>query len=59
MNAVTRMGTTVKRFQTDAISLTLGSNLGMPILPLNILIIVIPAVIAKKKTASATAKADV
>lgn len=59
MNAVTRTGTTVKRFQTDIISVTLGSSLGIAILPLNNLIIVIPAVIIRNIMASATAKADV
>lgn len=58
MKAVTRTGTTVNRFQIDVISVTLGSNLGITILPLKNLIIVIPAVITRNTTASATAKAD-
>lgn len=59
MKAVTRTGTTVKSFQTDATSVTLGKNLGMLILPLNNLIIAIPAVITTKTIARATAKVDV
>jgi hypothetical protein len=59
MNAVTRTGTTVKRFQTEVILVILGRNLGIAIFPFSDLIIVIPAVIAKKMNASATAKADV
>lgn len=59
MKAVTRTGTTVKRFHTDAISVTLGRNLGMAILPLKSLTTVIPAVMTRKTSASATAKADV
>lgn len=58
MNDVTRTGTTVKSFQTDVISVTSGRNLGMAILPLNNLIVAIPAVITRKMTASATAKVD-
>lgn len=58
MNAVTRTGTTVKSFHTDVISVTLGRNLGMAILPLNNLIVTIPNVITRKTTASATAIVD-
>lgn len=59
MNAITRTGTAVNRLQTDVISVTLGSNLGMATLPLNNLRIVIPAVIIRKTIASAIAKAEV
>lgn len=59
MNDVTRMGTAVNKFQMDVISVTIGSNLGMAMLPLNNLRIVIPAAIIRKMIASATAKAEV
>lgn len=49
----------MKRFQIDDISVTLGSNLGLSILPLNNLTIVIPAVMTRKTIARATAKPEV
>jgi hypothetical protein len=56
---VTRTGTAVNRFQIDVISVILGSNLGLSILPLNNLTKVIPAVITRKTIAKATAKPEV
>lgn len=59
MYAVTRTGTTVKSFQNDVKSVTLGSNLGIIILPLINLRTVIPTVITRNTTARATDKVDV
>ena len=59
MYAVTRTGTTVKRFKNEVKSVTLGSNLGIEMLPFISLIMVIPTVIIMNTTASATDKADV
>lgn len=56
---MTRTGTTVNSFHTELTSVISGSNLGIPILPFEILTTVIPAVITRKKSASATAMADV
>jgi len=56
---VTRTGTAVKRFQTDARSVISGNNLGIPIPPLSNLTIAIAAVITTKTTARATDKAEV
>lgn len=59
MYAVTRTGTTVKRFKTDDKLVTSGSILGIITPPLINLITEIPIVITRNTTASATDKADV
>ena len=59
MNAVTRTGTTVKRFQKDVKSLTSGSNLGIATPPLISFMMEIPAVMTRNTTARATDNADV
>lgn len=59
MKAVTRTGTTVKRFQKAVKSETSGSNLGIGTPPLINFMIEIPAVIMRNTTARATDKADV
>lgn len=59
MNAVTRTGTAVKRFQTDAKLVISGNNLGICTLPLSNLTIAIAAVMITKTTARATDRADV
>lgn len=59
MNAVTRTGTTVKRFKKDVKSLTSGNNLGIATPPLINFMIDIPAVMMRNTTARATDKADV
>lgn len=59
MYAVTRTGTTVKSSQNEVRSVTLGSNLGIIMLPFINLITVIPTVITRNTTARATDKADV
>lgn len=59
MNAVTRTGTTVNRFQKDVKSVTSGSNLGIGTPPLINFMIEIPAVMMRNTTARATDKADV
>lgn len=59
MYAVTRTGTTVKRFKNDVKSVTLGSNLGIEMLPFINLIRVIPTVITRNTTASPTDMPDV
>lgn len=59
MYAVTRTGTTVKRLKNDVTLVTSGSNLGIKIVPFINLKTVMPTVITRKTTASATDKADV
>ena len=59
MNAVTRTGTTVKRFKKDVKSLTSGSNLGIATPPLISFMMEIPAVMTRNTTARATDNADV
>ena len=59
MYAVTRTGTTVNSFQNDVKSVTSGSNLGIKMLPSTNLMTVIPTVITRNTTASATERADV
>lgn len=59
MYAVTRTGTTVKSLKNDETLVTSGNNLGIAMLPLNNLTTVIPTVITRNTTASATDKADV
>lgn len=59
MYAVTRTGTTVKRFQTEAKSGTSGNNLGIAMLPASSFTMAMPAVITTKTIARATDKADV
>ena len=59
INAVTRTGTAVKRFQTDARSVISGNNLGISIPPLSNLTMAIAEVIITKITAKAIDKADV
>lgn len=59
MYAVTRTGTTVKSLKTEVKSVTSGNNLGIKMLPLINLKMVIPAVITRKTTASATDNVDV
>lgn len=59
MYAVTRTGTTVKRLRTDVKLVTSGNNLGIRTVPFINLKSVIPTVITRNTTASATDKADV
>lgn len=59
MNAVTRIGTAVNRFQIDVISAIFGRNRGIMTSPLTNLTRAIPPVMTKNTTASATAKAEV
>lgn len=59
MNAVTRTGTTVKRFQKEVKLVTSGSNLGIATPPLINFMMEIPAVMTRNTTARATDKADV
>lgn len=59
MYAVTRTGTTVKRLRTEDRSVTSGNNLGIRTVPSINLKSVIPTVITRKTTASATDNADV
>lgn len=49
----------MKRFQTELMSVTSGSNLGIGRLPVAILKMAMPAVTIRNTTASATAKPDV
>ena len=59
MKAVTSTGTTVNSLKNDAISVTTGMSLGIPIPPLISLIIEIPTAMTRKTIASPTDKADV
>jgi len=59
MYALTSTGTTVKSFQNDDKSVTLGRSLGIIKPSVNSLMIVIPAVMTRKTTAKATDTADV
>jgi len=59
MYAVTRIGTTVKRFQTDVKSGISANNLGIEISPFSNFITAIPAVTTTKTTARATDNAEV
>lgn len=59
MYAVTRTGTTVKRLTNDIRLGTSGNNLGIRTVPFINLKSVIPTVITRNTTASATDKADV
>lgn len=56
---MTRTGTTVKIFQKDAKSVTLGSNLGIATPPLINLMTEIPTMITRNTTAKATDNAEV
>ena len=59
MYAVTTTGTTVKRFQKDVMSVTLGNSWGIGMLPSTSFMIAIPAVMTTKTTANATDRAEV